>query len=168
VDKLRLRLPIQESLAGLVRTGSKAEIHVEATKQNLEGVVVRTTNELDPTTRTLQVEIDVNNPGGLLTPGMYADVTLKLDTTENALSVPVTAVVHSGADAFVLVVRPDGRVEKRAVTTGVETADRVEVRNGLAVGEQVITANLSSYQPGQRVHAVPANDGDSLPTGKGK
>jgi RND family efflux transporter MFP subunit len=168
VDKLRLRLPIQESLAGLVHIGSKAAIHVGATKQNLDGVVVRTTGELDPTTRTLQVEIEVDNTGGLLTPGMYADVTLKLDTTENTISVPITAVAHSGADASVLVVRPDGNIEKRAVRVGVETADRVEIRSGLAAGEQVITANLSSYQPGQRVHAVPTNSGESSDAGKGK
>lgn len=168
VDTLRLRLPVQESLAGLVRVGSKAAVHVDATQQNLEGTVVRTTGELDPTTRTLQVEIEVDNRSGALTPGMYADVTLQLDTAAHALSVPVTAVAHTGNDASVLVVRADGRVEKRNVVVGVETAERAEMRSGVAAGEQVIATNLSNYQPGQSVRAVATHDAALADAGKGR
>jgi RND family efflux transporter MFP subunit len=167
VDKLRLRLPVQESLAGLVRVGSKAAIHIEAAHQDLEGVVVRTTGELDPTTRTLQVEIEVDNRSAALTPGMYADVMLKLDAVSNTLSVPVTAVERSGAERTVLVVRSDGTVEKRSITTGIETADRMQILSGVAVGEQVITNNLSSYQPGQKVRAIKASSASTSSTGKG-
>jgi RND family efflux transporter MFP subunit len=167
VDKLRLRLPVQESLAGLVRVGSKAAIHIEAVHQDLEGVVVRTTGELDPTTRTLQVEIEVDNHSAALTPGMYADVTLKLDAASDTLSVPVTAVARSGTERAVFVVRSDGAVEKRSVTTGIETADRVEIRSGVAAGEQVITNNLGSYQPGQKVRAIAASSASTSSAGKG-
>jgi RND family efflux transporter MFP subunit len=168
VDKLRLRLPVQESLAGLVRVGSKAAIHIEAVHQDLEGVVVRTTGELDPTTRTLQVEIEVDNRSAGLTPGMYADVTLNLDAASDTLSVPVTAVERSGVERAVFVVRSDGTIEKRTVTTGIETADRVEIRSGVVAGEQVITNNLSNYQQGQKVRAVVAGDAGATNAGKGK
>jgi len=154
VDKLRLRIPVQESLAGLVGVGSKAAIHVEAVHQDLDGVVLRTTGELDPTTRTLQVEIEVDNRSAALTPGMYADVSLRLDAASDAISVPVTAVERNGAENIVLVVHGDGTLEKRSVTVGIETADRVEIRKGLAAGDQVIATNVSNYRQGQKVHAL--------------
>jgi multidrug efflux pump subunit AcrA (membrane-fusion protein) len=67
----------------------------------------------------------------------------------------------------VFVVRSDGAVEKRSVTTGIETADRVEIRSGVAAGEQVITNNLGSYQPGQKVRAIAASSASTSSAGKG-
>lgn len=151
-DVLRLRLPVPEALAAYVRTGDVAQIRVQATGEKLTGKVVRTTGELDLATRTLQVEIDLNNKDGHLLPGMYADVTLNLQRSGDGLTVPVQAVDVTQANPYALVVNSDGRIEKRTVQLGVQTADRVEVLNGLHEGEQVIAANLSSYQPGQRVH----------------
>ncbi len=65
---LRLRLPVPEALAGYVRIGDPAQIRIEATGQQLTGKVVRTTGELDLATRTLQVEIDLNNANNRLSP----------------------------------------------------------------------------------------------------
>lgn len=157
VDHLRLRIPVQESLAGQVSVGSKAKIHVAAIQKDLEGIVTRSTGELDPTTRTLQVEIEVDNTSGQLTPGMYASVTLTLNQDARLLSIPVTALTHTTNDAWVLVVHPDGVVEKRTVQTGMETADRIAIASGLRPGEQVIATNLSSYQAGEHVRAVASN-----------
>jgi RND family efflux transporter MFP subunit len=151
VDKLRLRLPVSESLASLIRVGSQAQMRVQGTGQNLTGTVVRTTGELDLTTRTMQVEIDVDNKDGKLSPGMYADVSLELQRSGDGLTVPITAVDRSQAAPFVLVVNSSGKVEKRTVALGLETADRIEILNGLRDGEKVISTNLSSYRPGEPV-----------------
>ncbi len=156
-DILRLRLPVPEDLAAYVHVGDVAQIRVQATGQQLTGKVVRTTGELDLATRTLQVEIDLNNKTGELLPGMYADVTLNLQRGGDGLVVPVQAVDRTQAAPFALIVDADGRVEKRTVQLGVETANRVEVLKGLAEGDQVITANLDSYQPGEQVHAQPSH-----------
>ncbi len=75
VDVLRLRIPVPESLAAKVRIGDSADVHVQATGEHFTGKVARFTDALDPSTRTMQVEIDVPNPSYHLQPGMYADVT---------------------------------------------------------------------------------------------
>lgn len=153
IDTLRLRLPVPESLSSFVHTGDTAQIRVQATGEQLTGKVVRTTGELDLPTRTLQVEIDVPNGNGKLLPGMYAQVTLNLQRDGNGLVVPIGAVDRTQSTPFALVVDAQGRVEKRILALGMETANRVEVLRGLNEGEQVIVANLSSYPPGEHVRA---------------
>jgi RND family efflux transporter MFP subunit len=151
VNILRLRLPVPESLAGYVHIGDSAQIHVQATGEELTGKVVRTTGELDLTTRTLQVEIDLENSKGKLTPGMYADVKLDIQRNGNELTIPVEAVDRSQAAPFALVVNAQGRVEKRPLILGMETARLIEVVQGVREGERVIAANLSSFRAGEAV-----------------
>ncbi len=165
VNILRLRLPVPESLAGFVHIGDPARIHVQATGKELTGKVVRTTGELDLTTRSLQVEVDLPNADGKLTPGMYADVTLNIQRSGNGLTVPVQAVDRSQATPFALVVNQQGRIEKRPLTLGMETPRLVEVIDGLKEGERVVVANLSSFQPGEAVMPretqLPGQSGDA-------
>jgi RND family efflux transporter MFP subunit len=150
---LRVRLPVPEALAGYVRIGEPAQIRIEATGEELTGKVVRTTGELDLATRTLQVEIDLNNADNELTPGMYADVTLDLQRTGTGLTVPVQSVDRSGSQPVALVVNAQGRIEKRVLRLGIETPTRVEVISGLSDGDRVVAANLSSYTAGEAVRA---------------
>ena len=77
VNMLRLRIPVPESLAGSVRDGDPADIRVKATDEHFSGKVIRSTDSLDRSTRTMQVEVDVPNQNYKLTPGMYADVSLR-------------------------------------------------------------------------------------------
>lgn len=151
ISTLRLRLPVPDDIAPFVRTGDTATIRIDALNRTLTGKVARTTDALDPATRTMQVEVDVPNRDGSLSPGMYAEVTMNVKRTGNALVVPVQAVVRDGPQPTVLVVNPQNRVEKRTVATGVATASRVEILSGLHDGEQVIVANQASFQPGEPV-----------------
>lgn len=153
VNVLRLRLPVPESLAGYVRIGDSARIHVQANEEQIVGKVVRTTGELDLATRSMQVEIDLPNSDGKLTPGMYADVTLDIRRSANGLTVPVGAVDRSQSAPFALVVNAEGRIEKRMLKLGMETPSLVEVTDGLKEGERVVVANLSSFSPGEAVEA---------------
>jgi RND family efflux transporter MFP subunit len=147
---------VPESLAGYVRTGDTADVRVQATGDHFTGTVVRTTGALDRTTRSLQVEVDVPNPKSKLTPGMYADVTLKIAGSPNALIVPVQAVERDSNGASVLVANASNQVERRPVRIGLETPDSVQILDGLHEGERVIVGNLDSFQPGQHVDARPS------------
>ena len=165
IDILRLRLPVPEALAGYVHIGDTAQIHVQATGEVLTGKVVRTTGELDLSTRTLQVEIDLANTDGKLTPGMYADVALNLQRSANGLTIPVEAVDRSESQPFALVVNAQGRIEKRLLNLGMESPRLVEVIDGVKEGERVIDANLTSFHAGEAVQArevlVPAGRRDA-------
>jgi RND family efflux transporter MFP subunit len=150
-DILRLRLPVPAALAGYVRIGDPAHISVESTGQQLTGKVVRTTGELDTATRTLQVEIDLKNTDNKIAPGEYADVRLKVQRTGTVLTLPIQAVDRSGGQAVALVVDDQGRIERRAVTLGLESPSRVEVLSGLTNKDRVVTANLGSFAQGEEV-----------------
>lgn len=151
IDKLRLRLPVPESLAANVHQGDAADVFVQATGEHLSGKIIRETGSLDPATRTEQVEVDVENRNHKLTPGMYAEVRLTVESSANTLSVPVQAIAREAGTASVYIIDSGNRVGKRTVQTGIETANRVEIRSGLNAGERVIVGNLSAYQDGQRV-----------------
>jgi RND family efflux transporter MFP subunit len=151
IDKLRLRLPVPELLAANVHPGDSADVLVQATGEHFTGKIQRETGSLDPATRTEQVEVDVENQDHKLTPGMYAQVRLNVQSSPNALSVPVQAVSREAGSASVYLVDSNNRVQKKGVQTGIETADRVEVRSGLNAGDRVIVGNLSIYQNGQVV-----------------
>jgi len=168
VNILRLRLPVPESLAGFVHTGDTAAIHVSATGEQLTGKVVRTSGELDLATRSLQVEIDLDNQDGKLTPGMYAEVTLDIQRSGNGLTIPVEAVDRSQSSPFALVVNQQGHIEKRMLHLGMETPRSIEVIDGLQEGEYVVVANLSSFQPGEAVQGkeVPNVKSDSASGGE--
>lgn len=151
VDVLRLRLPVPEALAPFVHIGDTAQIDVQALDKTFSGTVTRDTGALDPSTRTMQVEIDVPNPKGELDPGMYAQVTLNIQRTGDVLTVPIEAVDQTGQQPFVMLVNDSNHVEKRAVQVGLSTANRTEILSGLQAGDKVIAANLSSYQSGELV-----------------
>ena len=151
VDMLRLRLPVPEALAGAVHIGDPARIHVGALHFDFDGKVTRTTDALDPSTRTMQVEIDVPNRDRRLSPRMYADVSLNIQRSGDSLAVPVQAIDQTGTQPFVMLVDAGNKVHKQAVRVGVSTANRVEILGGLHAGDKVIVANLATYQPGETV-----------------
>jgi RND family efflux transporter MFP subunit len=151
IDILRLRIPVPESLASKVRIGDNADVRVQATGEHFTGKVTRFTNSLDPSTRTMQVEIDVPNPHYHLQPGMYAEVHLSANSIPNVLTIPIEAVKRSEDGASVLVVDAQNRVESRAIQIGVESSNNVEILSGLSQGEQVVVGNLGAYQPGELV-----------------
>jgi RND family efflux transporter MFP subunit len=144
---------VPETIAPYVHDGDAARIRIDALGRTISGKVTRSTDELDMSTRSMQVEVDVPNADGSLTPGMYAQVTLNVKRSGDALVVPIQAVDTSGPQPIVLVVNTQSRVERRAVQTGIATANRIEVLSGLREGEQVIVANQASFQPGELVTA---------------
>jgi RND family efflux transporter MFP subunit len=151
VDMLRLRIPVPESLAATVRIGDPADVHVQATGEHFTGKVTRFTDALDPSTRTMQVEIDVSNSNYHLQPGMYADVQLSANSRPDVLAVPVEAIQRSDNKTSVLVVDPQNRIQSREVQIGIQSSNKVEILAGLTEGERVVVGNLGSYQPGEVV-----------------
>jgi RND family efflux transporter MFP subunit len=150
-DVLRLRLPVPESAVPHVHAGATVEVEVKAIHRSFAGKIVRFTRSVSLETRTMETEIDVENADLSLTPGMYADATLELDRKENALSVPVQAVVAGPHGNYVLLVDSQGRVQKKTVELGEQTSDRAEILRGLSENDKVVVGNQSSYQVGELV-----------------
>lgn len=148
---LRLRMPVPEADVPYIHQGGQVQVKVNSSGRTFTGTVVRFTRELDTNTRTMLTEVDVPNPDLTLSPGMYAETQIQLERKDNALTLPAQAVVRNGDQASVLVVDNANRVEKRNVTLGIETANQVEITNGLKDGERVIASGQTNYQAGEIV-----------------
>jgi RND family efflux transporter MFP subunit len=150
-SKLRLVLPIPESLAAQIRLGDPVKVHVQALNQDYVGKVSRFASALDLQTRTMETEIDFENKDGRLLPGMYAETVLRLAQTKNSLLVPLEAITRDQGEARVLVVNGKGTVEERKITLGTQGKRRVEVLSGLNEGDRVVIGNQSQFRKGEKV-----------------
>jgi Cu(I)/Ag(I) efflux system membrane fusion protein len=103
-------------------------------------------------TRTLRVRLTAANINGALRPGLFGSATFEV-AGENVLSVPRDAVVDTGRKQHVFVLQGD-RYEPRAVTVGVQLADRVGIREGLTEGEQVVVAGVFLLDSESRLRAT--------------
>ena len=160
-SKLRLVLPIPESLAAQVHLGDPVKTHVQALNRDFVGKVSRFADSLDVQTRTMQTEIDFDNRDGVLIPGMYAETVLSFGERKNVPIVPLQAVTRNGSDATVLVVNSENSIEEHHVKLGLEDSSRVEILSGLSDGDRVVIGNLSQYHPGEKV--LPQEMGASSP-----
>jgi Cu(I)/Ag(I) efflux system membrane fusion protein len=103
-------------------------------------------------TRTLRVRFSVTNPAGALRPGLYGTVAFE-STGPPVITVPRDAVVDTGVMQHVFVVTGD-RFEPRAITLGVQLADRVEIRTGLAEGERIVASGVFLLDSESRLRAT--------------
>ncbi len=126
---------------GLVKLGGKAKVQINAYPDKVfQGAVSYVYPTLKPETRTVQVRVDLSNAGGLLKPGMFAQVELPTASKGSVLTVPTSAVIDSGTRQIVLVQIKEGRFEPRDVKVGARSDDRIEVIEGVREGEQVVIA----------------------------
>ena len=148
---LRLRIPVPEDAVEFIHMGAQVNVQVDAVHRTLVGKVVRFTRDISLATRTMQTEIDVENKDLSLTPGMYANTTIELERRDHVLTIPVQAVITNGNQSSALIVDSQNQVQTRNLTLGLQGSNLVEVKNGLAEGDRVITGGQSNYQVGETV-----------------
>jgi len=166
ISKLRLVLPIPESVAAQIHLGDPVKVRVQALNQDIVGKVSRFADSLDRQTRTMETEIDFDNRDGHLIPGMYAESQLSLREKKDALTVPLESVTRNGDDATVLAVSPDNIIEERHVKLGLEDSVRVEVLSGLTDKDRVVIGNRSQFRNGQKIQPKDVGAGASKAGGQ--
>jgi RND family efflux transporter MFP subunit len=166
VSKLRLVLPIPESIAAQIHLGDPVKVRVQALNKDFVGKISRFADSLDMQTRTMETEIDFENSSGLLIPGMYTETVLQVSGNQNALLVPLEAVTQNKDDATVLALDSNNVVQERHIKLGIQGKQYVEVIAGLTEQDRVIIGNRSQFHGGQ--HVQPKEIGaDDLTTGEG-
>jgi RND family efflux transporter MFP subunit len=148
---LRLILPVPESAVSRVHVGQVVDVRVSSLGKTFPGRVARFAEKIQPSTRTMDTEVDVPNPALTLIPGMYAEVNLRVDERRNAVSIPLDAVDRSGGASQVYMVSKAGMIQVTPVTLGLETAQRVEVQSGLQEGDVVVVGRRAGLKNGQKV-----------------
>jgi RND family efflux transporter MFP subunit len=151
-DLLRLVIPLPERAVPDVQIGETVSVNVTTLNKTLQGKIVRFSDQIDLQTRTMYTEVDVPNPDYTLVPGMYVSVVIPLRTQQNVLTVPLQAVHLSGeSKGSVLIVNDSGRIERRDVTLGIQTADKAEIVAGLTEGDEVVLGEQDQYKPDELV-----------------
>jgi membrane fusion protein (multidrug efflux system) len=155
VSRLRLVVAVPESEVTGVTSGTNVSFTVPAMPgEQFTGVVRRISHALDAKTRTMPVELDVNNSSGKLAPGMFPELMWPARRPRPSLFVPPAAVATTTERTFVIRVR-EGQVEwvdvKRGVAMNQPGGDLVEVFGDLAPGDQIAARGTDELRPGLRV-----------------
>jgi RND family efflux transporter MFP subunit len=154
--RLRVYVNVPEEYSRGIKVGMTADLSLaEFPDRKFQGKLVRTADDINLTTRTLLVEIDVDNPTGTLLTGSYAEVHLAVPTQASTFLVPVNTLLFRTEGLRVGIVK-DGKVVLTAVTPGHDFGDQIEIVSGVKANDQVIINPPDSIVSGQEVQIVQA------------
>ena len=146
IARLRVYVYVDQAYAPLVRDGDSVKISDQARPSvEVTGRVTRTSGAIDPKTRTLLVEIDLQNAHNQILAGSFVQVELKVQTPRY-IEVPSDALIIRGTQTFVAVVNPDNTVRFTQVSVADQTGETARLVNGLEEGERV-ARNLGERVP---------------------
>jgi RND family efflux transporter MFP subunit len=152
IRKLRIYIPVPEVYAADVTNGQSVKVTLDAfPNQEFAGTVVRNSDAIDLNSRTLNVEVDVENPAGKLFPGAYAFVHLKVPASAGSVTLPSNTLLFRSEGLRAGVIR-DGHVVLTPITIGQDYGSAVEVLSGLTPNDAVIVNPSDSLANGAAVH----------------
>ncbi|MGO9935209.1 MAG: efflux RND transporter periplasmic adaptor subunit [Steroidobacteraceae bacterium] len=156
--KLRIYVRVPEAYASVTKPGLDAELRfAEHPNREFSAKTVRTSNALDPTLRTLQVELQLDNAKGEIFPGAYAEVHFKLAAGAETLRLPANTVLFRSAGLQVATVDNEQRVKLKSIVQGRDFGNIIEVLSGLAPTDRVVLNPPDSISDGVQVRiAAPA------------
>jgi RND family efflux transporter MFP subunit len=154
-DKLRVYVNVPEIYAPAAKPGLQADLMLsEFPGRRFPGTLVRTAEAIDQTTRTLLVEVRVNNPTGTLLSGAYAEVHLKLPNAVSSFILPVNTLIFRSEGLQVASVTDGQHVDLKPITVGHDYGTEVEVVSELTGSESIVVNPPDSIVSGQQVRVV--------------
>lgn len=152
---LRTYVNVPQASSSSIHTGEAALLTVSNLPgRTFTGTVARTANSLDPSSRTLLVELHVPNPDGALMPGMYCQIQLNSPRTHPPLVIPSDALIVRTGGTLVAMVRPDHTIHLQPLVIGRDFGDRMEILSGLSEGDTIIPNPGDLAQEGRAVDPV--------------
>jgi membrane fusion protein, multidrug efflux system len=161
----------QQNLGDIKRYMASGKLQVTAAIPNDSGPAERgvlefVDNAVDPTTGTIRLRAQFDNPGKRLWPGLFVNATLRLSERPNTLVVPTQAVSNNQTGQYVYVVKQDSTVESRPVVVGASVEGESVIQQGLKPGEMVVTDGQLRLVPGARAE-ITNRQSEDLPTPPG-
>ncbi|HEX3742522.1 MAG TPA: efflux RND transporter periplasmic adaptor subunit [Bryobacteraceae bacterium] len=150
-DIFRLVIPVPETYVKFIRVGDPVQVRVTSLDKVFTGTVKRFSDDIAADTRTMHTEVELQNSGHILMPGLYAEATLTLEKKNSVLSVPLQSVSQSGDQATVFVVDDNNTIDERKVVLGLQTSTDAEVVSGVKQGDRVVISDRSGLKPGLHV-----------------
>lgn len=150
--QLRVYAQVPETYAAAMRPGLEAELHfAEQPHKTFIANTVRTSNALDPTLRTLQVELELDNADRAVFPGAYAEVHFKLPAGNEALRLPANTVLFRAAGLQVATIDAQKRVKLKSIVQGRDFGNAIEVLSGIEPNDTIIVNPPDSLIDGVQV-----------------
>jgi len=166
IGTLRVFVSVPEIYSTAVRTGGTAYLTLdEFPGETFKGIIARNSSAIDPASRTLNVEVDVPNPGGKLLPGAYAMVHIKVPAGPSDLTIPSNTLIFRAQGMEVAVVRND-RVQLVPVKISQDHGSTVDVASGLSLDDSIIVDPSDSITSGQQVNVVTPSSAAANGAGK--
>ena len=154
--RLRIYVQVPQAYAAQVRTGMSASLEfTDHPGQHYSAAVASTAHALDAVSRTLQVELQIDNASGELLPGAYVQVTFALPPSSGTLRVPVNAVIFRGKTPQVATVDEAQRVRLRDIAEGRDFGTEIEVLAGINANDTLVLNPPDSIADGQQVRIQP-------------
>jgi RND family efflux transporter MFP subunit len=155
-DVIRVKTFLPEYDTVWADVGDPATVTFDALPgQTFTSRIARLSGALDPSTRTMQVEIDLPNPDGRILPGLYGRTKITLESREQTLSLPASAVRFTeDGSAYVYVISPDNAAHRRDVTLGFDDGNWIEISNGLSSSDRVVDGLIGSLEEGESVQVT--------------
>jgi RND family efflux transporter MFP subunit len=154
-DTLRMYVNVPQVSSASIHPGQSARLSVSSLPgRSFTGVVARSANSLDPSSRTLLVEVQVPNRSGELLPGMYAQVDLSSARAHPPLLVPSDALIVRPDANMIAVLRSDNTVHLQNVEVGRDFGDRMEIVGGLDYGDTIIPNPGDLAREGMKINPV--------------
>ena len=154
--RLRLGVEVPESLVPAVAVGTPVRVRLQATGEAILSRVARLSCRVADDTRTMHIEVDLDNADLRIKPGMYAWVDIQVAGRKGVVAVPPQSL-NRGPSPSVWVVTPSNTLVQRPVKLGIETADWVEITDGLVPGEKVLFGGNAVFSNGMTVSPKPVN-----------
>lgn len=159
--KLRVYVSVPQMYSRSAVPGLTADLTLsEFPGRRFRGTLVRNAEAIDPATRTLLTEVDVDNPSGELKPGAYAEVHFMLPPGSRSLILPVNTLLFRSEGLRVGVIRDDNKVQLLPITLGKDYGNEVEVVAGINADDSVIVNPPDSLTTGEEVHVVPGDSAE--------
>jgi membrane fusion protein (multidrug efflux system) len=141
VDPIKIEFSVPSRFSTLVNEGNNISFVSEAENINREAKIYAIEPQIDPVTRTLKVRAQCDNPNNTLIPGQFVRVKLSLESEDNAILVPTTAIMPKSNGHMVFIIN-NGEAMAQDVELGIRTATEVEIVKGVSQGDTVAIAGV--------------------------
>jgi RND family efflux transporter MFP subunit len=154
MSDVRVVVDVSEAFVSTINVGDKATIAFTETEETIATTIKSVSKVLNPLNRTFRLEIPLSKVPAAVKPNATCRVAINDVTIPKGLAVPLSSVQRDATGAYVLTVQENNVVKKKYIATGITSGALVEVKSGIAVGEQIIDKGVTTVADGQTVKVV--------------
>jgi RND family efflux transporter MFP subunit len=155
IQKVKIMVNILEDDVQYLKNVTSADVTVDAYPgQVFKGNITRISQQFDLATRTMPVEVDLNNPQHQLKPGMFANINLVLARDDNALILPTQDIMKGDSGTYVYTLQKDSSVRKTYVKIGISQDNRNEILSGITDSDHILTVGQDLVSNGMKVRVA--------------